>query len=221
MLKINRSVLLLILFLVGFIIYVPALKAPFFWDDYVSIPEIQPYQGIEHTESRPTRVFSFYVDSFLWKGNPAGYHFTSVLLNAIAGCLVFLFMFEILKDKAVSFIISLMFVLHPIHTEAVIWIKNRTEILFLIFFILSFLLRKKHLLISVAMFILCTLSKETSVIFPIILTLYIYLFDKEKKYTCTIPFYIVAFIRGAHGLIYTQEIVGAGSVANLSTHISL
>lgn len=221
LLKINRSAILLILFLVGFLIYAPALKAPFFWDDYTAIPEIQPYQGIEHTESRPLRVFSFYIDSFLWKGNPAGYHFTNILLNALAGCLVFLFLNMILENSIYSFIISLIFILHPIHTETVIWIKNRTEILFLIFFILSFLSYKKNLILSVAMFALCALSKETSVIFPVILTLYIYLFDKEKKYTSVIPFYIIAFIRGAYGLIYAREIVGAGGIGSLFSHINL
>ena len=127
----------------------------------------------------------------------------------------------ILKNGLYSFIIALLFILHPIHTESVIWIKNRTEILFLIFFILSFLSYKKNLIFSVVMFALCTLSKETSVIFPIILTLYIYLFDKEKKYTCVIPFYIIAFIRGVHGLIYADQIVGVGTITNFSKHISL
>lgn len=209
---IDKMTISVILFLVSFAVYLPALKAPFFWDDYISIPEIQVYKGIEHTESRPLRVFSFFVDSFLWKGNPSGYHFTNLLLNSIASVLVFLFMEKFFKNKIFSFLVSVLFLLHPVHTETVIWIKNRTEILFLIFFILSFLLYKKIFILSLLSFVLCTLSKETSVVFPVFLILFIYFFEKEKKYAGTIPFFIISLARGIHGLIYAEKIVGEGTL---------
>ncbi|MDD2806606.1 MAG: tetratricopeptide repeat protein [Elusimicrobiales bacterium] len=221
LLKIDRGLLLAALFLAGFIVYIPALKAPFFWDDYVSVPELQPYQGALRTESRPLRLFSFTMDSLLWRGNPAGYHFTNILLSALAGVLAFLFLEEFFKNRAYSFMASLLFILHPAHTEAVIWIKNRTEMLFLIFFILAFLTRKKNLALSVAMFILCTLAKETSVIFPLILTLHIYLFEKTKKYSITAPFYLIALIRGGYALLHAEEVLGIGSAGGFFTQTSL
>ncbi|HOI41771.1 MAG TPA: tetratricopeptide repeat protein [Elusimicrobiales bacterium] len=220
-LKIDRGWLLAAVFLAGFLAYTPALKAPFFWDDYVSIPEIQQYRGIEHTESRPLRALSFYLDSFLWKGNAAGYHFTNILLAALCGALAFLFLEELLKDRAQAFFASLLFTLHPVHTEAVVWIKNRTELLFFAFFILAFLARKKSLLLSVVLFSLCALSKETSVIFPVVLTFYIYFFEKNKDHRSTMPFYLIAVVRGAYSLMHAEAIVGPGSVGGLAAHASL
>jgi len=221
LLKIDRGLLLAALFLAGFIAYIPALKAPFFWDDYISIPEIQPYQGIEHTESRPLRAASFYLDAYLWKGSPAGYHFTNILLACVAGALAFLFLEQVLGDRERAFFAGLLFALHPAHTESVIWIKNRTEMLFLIFFVLAFLTRKKSLLLSSALFVLCALSKESSVIFPIVLTLYIHFFEKEKNYSSTIPFYAIALARGAYSLANAEAIVGAGSPGGPLAHASL
>lgn len=218
----NKSLFMLILFIVSFLIYVPALKAPFFWDDYISIPEIQPYRGIEHTESRPLRMFSFYYDKILWGKNPAGYHFTNVFLNSVVVVLVFMFLNIITENNISSFIISMLFAFHPLHTETVIWIKNRTEILFLLFFMLSFIFyHKKKIWLSVISFVFCALSKETSVIFPVFLTVYIYMYLKDRNYKITVPFYIIAVARGIYSLLYAEKIVGQGDTGGFFNHINL
>jgi len=219
--RVDKSVLLLILFLVSFLVYLPALNAPFFWDDYISIPEIQPYRGIEHTESRPLRIFSFFLDSYLWRGNSAGYHFTNLLLNSLAIILAFFFVNFFLKHELKSFFVTLLFALHPIHTETVIWVKNRTEILFFIFFALSFLTYRKNFLLSFFSFILCALAKETSVIFPLLLTLHIHFFEKKKKHLPTLPFYLIAFLRAVYSIGRAGEIVGRGVLPDFSSHIAL
>ena len=102
------------------------------------VPGTEQYEGMKQDPTyRPIRNFSLYIDSFLWKLNAGGYHFTNILLNALAYVLVYYFIGFFFKDKLFSFLIAVLFVLHPVHVETVIWIKNRAELIAFIFFILS------------------------------------------------------------------------------------
>jgi len=217
----KREYLILGLFLAAFIIYIPALRLSFFWDDRSLIsglkaePEIV---GVKE-EFRPLRALSFYLDHFLWKDNPSGYHLTNIFLNSLAVILVFYFINFIFKNDLIAFLSSLFFAFHPVHTEAVVWIKNRTEIFCLIFYLSSFLAFFKNYYLAILFFILALLSKETAATFPLILTLYL-LFFNRKLIKKTFPFWILAFLRFAITLIYAPKLLGtSGEVFNFIQHL--
>ena len=205
----KREYILVFLFAISFLIYIPALKVPFFWDDRSLIPglNLEPEIVGVKEEFRPLRALSFSLDHFLWKDNPSGYHFTNVFLNSLAVILVFYFVNFIFKNDLIAFLASLFFAFHPVHTEAVVWIKNRTEMFCLIFYLLSFLVFFKNYYLSILFFILALLSKETAATFPLILTLYFFLFNK-RLISRTLPFWFLAFLRFVITLIYAPKLLG-------------
>ena len=64
--------------------------------------------------------------------HPVGYHVVNVLLQALAGCMVYAFCVHIGLMGGAGLSVALLFVAHPIHTEVVAGVVNQSEILALI-----------------------------------------------------------------------------------------
>lgn len=124
---------------------------------------------------RPMVLLSFAIEHSLFSESPFVSHFINVLFYLIA---VFLF-FNLLRkfigeDKLmIAFLASLIFVVHPVHSEVVASIKNRDEILAFLFAMLSGLMAIRYLekkivysiLFSFLFFTAAMLSKKS--IFPL------------------------------------------------------
>jgi len=99
----------------------------------------------------------------------------------------------------ISFMLSVVFAVHPIHTNAVNWIVGRCDILAALFLLLSFIsfmnyikLKRAISLLSYIIFALCAVfSKEVAVILPFAASLYLILNRNWKK---NIPASVIAFI---------------------------
>jgi hypothetical protein len=156
-----------------------------------AIPEIftSPYymdQSGYSYEYRPVVLASFAIEHQLFGDNPYVSHFFNVLLYALACLLLFQVLSLVLKNYSVLLPlgISLLFAAHPAHTEVVCGIKNRDEILGLLFSLLSlsFALKslkagRSWLILPVAiLFMLALMSKVTVVSFALIIPLALILF---------------------------------------------
>ncbi|MDD2890477.1 MAG: tetratricopeptide repeat protein [bacterium] len=141
---------------------------------------------------RPLQALSNMFDYSFWRLNVLGYHLTSLLWHLLAAILLYFLVNLLFKDLKVSLIAGLLFVAHPINTEAVAFIAGRTDLMVSSFLLLSFILfiqyrkfplpkRNYYYAGSVISFILAILSKETGVILPFILILYDWLFSKQEK----------------------------------------
>ncbi|KXK42752.1 MAG: hypothetical protein UZ11_BCD004001132 [Bacteroidetes bacterium OLB11] len=73
-------------------------------------------------------------------------HINNVLLYIASVSFLFLFLSNVVfkKNKLLAFIISLLFLAHPIHTEVVANVKSRDEIMSFLFMMLSLLLAHKY-----------------------------------------------------------------------------
>ncbi|MCB9185507.1 MAG: tetratricopeptide repeat protein [Flavobacteriales bacterium] len=104
-----------------------------------AIPEIyrSPYYEDEQGYSygyRPTVLASFAIEHSLFGESPFMGHLINLLLYAITVVLIFSLVLKIFPDKWwLAFGTALLFTIHPIHTEVVASIKNRDEILSLLF----------------------------------------------------------------------------------------
>lgn len=67
------------------------------------------------------------------------YHFLNILLHVLASTLVYFFLYIITTDQRMSTFTSLLFALHPIHTEAVSWVSGGGYIFYSVFFLISFI----------------------------------------------------------------------------------
>lgn len=153
----------------------------------------------------------------LWKLNPIGYHLTNLLLHILNVLLVYLFVVQLVlltggtqKQEASGFNASwvlqapfataAIFAAHPIHVESVAYIKNRSDLLTLLFFLLSLMLLIRYslnnkiyaYLLSLFMFILALFSKEMAFMIPPIFLCFGALFIPAPRlrqfFITTIPF---------------------------------
>lgn len=162
---------------------------------------------------RPVGVATLALDYSLWKRNPFGYHLTNILFHILNVILVYFIIFKLMalgkrEDRFfnAAFVTALLFAVHPIHTEAVTWIKNRFVLLGSLFFLSSLLLFIKYTpnrkvssyLGAILCFMLSLLSKEIAITLPFMLLLYIIYFlpkDELKGAAINIlPFFGLAIL---------------------------
>lgn len=150
---------------------------------YGSVGKIANLNGGRY---RPLALVTYAVEYQFYGLKPEYSRAINVLLYMLTAWLLFRFLFQFIfvKQAAAAFIATLLFVIHPIHTEVVANIKSRDEILSLLFIVLSlyslfdYVLNKKSFLtlaLSLLYFFLALLSKENGIIFFALIPLTLYL----------------------------------------------
>ncbi len=156
---------------------------------------------------RPIVRMSFAID-YQFFGNlewfPYINHFINVFLYMLAMVLLYIVLKKIFRkmNPFFPFLITLLFMAHPLHTEVVASLKSRDEILALIFCLLAmqqFLrwanLKKTISLIFGSVFlILAILSKETAFSFLLIFPLTMYFFTSIKPQRLWLFTFIIIFV---------------------------
>lgn len=148
--------------------------------------------GSGESSYRPVVTLSYFIDYFIWKLNPSGYHVSNLLLHILNAAVLFVFIGFITKNKKLALLSSLIFSLHPVNSEAVNVISFREELLAFLFYLSSFSLyvkandcigRKKNYryLCSITLFFLALFSKEMAVTLPFMLVLYDWTFFPAGK----------------------------------------
>ena len=85
----------------------------------------------------PLAWMSHALDYSLFGLNPAGHHFTSVLLHAANAILLFLLLMWATGRSGPSLFVAALFAVHPINVESVAWIAERKNVLCTFFFFLT------------------------------------------------------------------------------------
>lgn len=85
----------------------------------------------------PLTLISHMLDCQLYGLNPAGHHFTNMLLHIIAVILLFLVLRGMTGNLWPSAFVAALFAIHPLHVESVAWISERKDVLSAVFFMLT------------------------------------------------------------------------------------
>src|SRR5258706_1360346 len=217
--------LALIVAVCGFLLYIQTISNDYALDDQAAIAEIRfVHKGIGGIgtlfatsywdgfkaggaqQYRPLSLVTFAIEWEFFPGNPAAGHFMNVFFYALTGFILFRLLCKLFKNNLViPFVAVLLFMAHPVHTEAVANIKSRDEILCMLFSILSmcWLLdfaganKFSKLLLAVFAFFLAVLSKENAVTMIAVVPLMLYVFrdiNLEKVLMATGAFALTAFI---------------------------
>ena len=172
---------------------------------------------------RPLSMVTFAIEYELFGLNPHISHFINVLLYALTGIVIFMLLSMVNISTGnqawylgFPFVATLLFIAHPIHTEAIANIKGRDEILAFLgaLLALKFTLdyldkgKMKYLAYSGMMFFLGLLSKENTVTFLGVIPLTTYFFTSHslKKNMASLLPLAVAF---AVFMIIRTNILGA------------
>jgi len=147
-------------------------------------------------------------------------HFFNVAfyILSVVVLLFFLRNYIFKKNHLIAFVASLLFLIHPIHTEVVANAKSRDEILSFLFIILTFIFalnyreskNKNQLIFGLVFYFLACLSKEYAIVLVVLLPMMLYIVKGDslpQSVTTCIPFIIVAFAY----LFIRFKIVGAGA----------
>jgi predicted negative regulator of RcsB-dependent stress response len=157
-------------------------------------------------------------------------HFINVLLYSLCCLLLLLVLFKVFKNynSKLLFIIVLIFTAHPVHTEVVNSLKNRDEILSLLFALASTLAFFKYfdtrgiiaLITGILCFVLAVLSKLNAVTFIVIIPLAVYFMNIEKA-PSTEDFRIKTYNLGFYFSKFKELIRNGVLIFFISAHLYL
>ena len=201
--RVGSGPLALVIAFVTIVAFMPALWADFVaWDDDYNFLANPHYRGLGWSQLAwmattawsghwtPLTWLTLGLDWTLWGMDPFGYHLTSVLLHAANGALLFVVAARLLARAQPgaspadvrwgAAVAALVFAIHPLRAESVVWVSERRDVLSGLFYLLTVLAylraadagperRRRWLTLSVAFFVLAALSKAIVMSLPLVL----------------------------------------------------
>lgn len=228
-----------LVFAFAFLMFVNTLTHDYAWDDSIVILEnTQVKKGISGIPKlfvksnsdykadkygyRPITLTAFAIEQSVFGNSAKMHHFFNVLYFALLCTLLFKVLTKLFSSYShfLPLIATLIFAAHPIHCEVVANIKSRDEIFAFLFSLLSlnamlsFMDKKnvKYIILSIFLFLLAFLSKESAIVFAIIIPVSL-LYKQNfsgiknllKPITVMLSLFIVCFVIVK---IYTSSTVG-------------
>jgi Tfp pilus assembly protein PilF len=140
------------------------------------------FTSFDEANWHPLTWLSHELDCQLFKLNPAGHHYTNVLLQSVNVVLLFLVLEWATGFTWRSLLVALLFAVHPVNVESVAWVAERKNLLSMMFLLLGLAaygryVRRPHIkaYLPVAVLFACGLMAKPMVItFPFILLLWDY-----------------------------------------------
>lgn len=173
------------------LIYSNSLHNQFVFDDIPLIlknPSIRDLKKIplyftsetKRVPYRPLRWITYAIDYQFSTLNPLGYHISNITLHLLTSLLVYLIISVLAGNSRLALFATILFAVHPVHTDSVTYISGRRDILSTLFYLLGFYLflksrknkRLKLLILSFAAYLLAIASKEMAATLPAIFLFY-------------------------------------------------
>jgi tetratricopeptide (TPR) repeat protein len=184
----NKKNIIILIFIV-LAVYINSIFNPFIFDDFALItgnPYIKNFANFQYyfTTSlfrspnssfyRPLQVILYAVVYHLFGLHVAAYHLLNIFLQAGNAILIYILLKKIYSEK-ISFLVSALWAIAPIQTQAVTYMSGTADPLCLFFTLLCILLfSQKRYIYAFFSFILALLSKETAVLIPFLIYIYEY-----------------------------------------------
>jgi len=209
LLKKPISVVLLFI-VIGIVLYANSFQNQMFWDDEDNILKNRYVQnwryfpkyfsenliagaGLLSDYWRPMLLTVFSLEWHLWKSWPVGYHFVNTSFHIADAILLFFILFYIFKNHWLAFFTSLVFLVHPLQTEAVTYVSGLADPLSAFFIFLGLLfylklriskkvpLKSPFYFLSLLMYIFALMSKETAIVMPIFIFIVDFFFLNQNE----------------------------------------
>lgn len=172
----------------SFAVYGNGIKGGFVFDDVVVVQKradlkdishlprlfIEPYHLHRPQSSlfRPLTMASYALNYAIFGKSPAGFHVVNIVLHALVSAMVFWLAWHVRRDLA--WISWLLFLVLPMHVEAVTSIVGRAEIIALLFSLLCMYFSTRNRWLCGLSLLLALWSKESAaMVVPLILLIHI------------------------------------------------
>lgn len=240
----GRIYICIILAILGLIVYSKAVLAPFVFDDdfyIINNPWIRSLRNFTDLSAmRYAADLSFALNYKISGLNPVGFHLTNIAVHILNSFLVYLlinaifetpFMKDAFKGEGatgiqagIAFISSIIFLVHPVQTQAVTYVTQRYASLAAFFYLSALVLYLNSRLVadarpsrghgalyilSIGSAVLAMKTKEISFTLPFAIALFeLTLFSpgKQRRWRLLIPFILTLFIIPAS--LMAQRIYG-------------
>ncbi|CAN5359542.1 tetratricopeptide repeat protein [soil metagenome] len=190
----------LLLFAASIILFLPSLSyALLNWDDEEYITRnawllnlcwrnvtgifFHPYFNNYH----PLTIISYMIDFRLWGYDPVGYRAENLLLHGATVAAMYVLMRLFHGSRAVCFLLTALFAVHPLRIESVVWISERKDVLCALFYILTLIFwaripkwGARAITAAVACFVLAILAKPMAMTLPAVLVLHDFIFQRDQ-----------------------------------------
>lgn len=150
----------LILIAVTVVAYLPSFRGGFLFDDAAEITQndtitsLRPLSRFFDNNTRPLASLSFALNYALGGLDPLGYHLVNLIIHLLAGLMLFAILLRLVPmlhrdqppisppqraaDSAISLVVAMIWLVHPLQTQAVTYIVQRSESLAALFCLISF-----------------------------------------------------------------------------------
>lgn len=227
--KHRNSIFTVFVVLLGLAVYWNSLRGEFLWDDHHFItnnihiknlkflPQIftQPIASGSFGAAlyyRPLQEVTYLIDYHFWHNNVAGYHLTNVLLHLGAALLVYRLVSLLNPNFYFAALVSLLFLIHPVHVEAVAALSGRGEPLAAIFMLTAMIyylrnLESPQLKYSALIFTAYTLAlftKENTLTFCLFPLIYHFCYKKKVSWKYFAPLVLSLAVYATFRVLFTK-----------------
>lgn len=186
----SKKYLLVVLFLIPFVFYLPSINFGFVSDDVYLIKNNPDLGSLGYIFASPAYFISLIPHFIVFKVfglAPFAYRFLNIFYHSLTSVLIYLCVRKIYtKDERVAIFSSILFAIHPINIESVTWISGFSSSFYTCLFMLSFVfyiysvkLDKKYI-ISMVFLLLSLSASNKGISAPIIFVFYEFLLNKNK-----------------------------------------
>lgn len=190
----------MVLVVVTAAVFLPALGNGFVnWDDPLYILDNSRIRSLSagnvfrlftvvHPDGgyEPLTELSYAVEYRFFGLNPVAFHRTNLVLHLLNVLLVFWLVFLLGRRLGVAFVAALLFGVHPLRVESVVWVAERKDVLYGFFFFSALIAYCRYLrsrsratyLLCLALFFCSLLPKAQGALFPFLLLLFDYYFRR-------------------------------------------
>ena len=151
----------------------------------------------------PLHLFSYMLDHAIAGLNASAFHLSSNLWAGTVAGFVYLVALALTQHRLTAIAAAMLFVVHPVHVEAVAWISSRKDLVAVAFVLPGFLVYLKYrqrggvvwYLASLLLFLLALLGKLSVVAFPAVLLSFDLSVEKRglsRSIVDKIPFVLLA-----------------------------
>lgn len=138
----------------------------------------------------PLTFISYQLNYLVAGLNPGFYHATNIALHALNGLLLSYLAYLLLGRKKIALFLGFLWLIHPINTEAVVWLSGRKDLLSTFFYLATITpyLRfrygggRKFFALSIVFFLLALLSKVSVFTLPAALVLLEFLMRGRREW---------------------------------------
>ena len=138
----NKLLQIAIIIIATVLAYSKVFQAGFMsWDDMEYVFQIKDIQSIDWStithwftkyyigNYQPLPVATYAIDYMVGGAHPLAFHIDSLIWHVADVILLYIFLQKIQPNVWVSFIVALLFALHPTQTESVSWIAARNKVM--------------------------------------------------------------------------------------------